>query len=646
MTTNSHTASSSKQQNITQSTEIDPLLPSNNKQDIDHSSDPRIYPPNSPILAKDQAIANLETAANDVYEAIIENDEEYDEDQHNEDVIWLREQRLLNKSIHWLKRPSVLMVSSITFLLAFASSSAESTRQIITLKLACNALGTNKCTKDSAQVLMSDLQLGYTITGAIIMLISSGKVAPLSDLYGRRIFIIATLSCFFLGKCGKFLLMYNFDTLQFYPMIGTEVLTNLCGGLMAIIALSNCYISDCVEPHQRIYSLGISIAAMFVGLSIGPLVGNLVISLTTKYASNIDIPSTEFIPLKIELVIIFVDVLLALFILPESRSEKARKKSRSLSRSSSQINLQIQQQQEEKPSKISTFINQINFLKPVKLLYLPRDLVNEQNRHRINRDRFAIFVLVFIDCTLTTLAMSFGEIYMLYGIYNYNWNQSNIGQLLAIACASKAIVLIILSPMINHKIFQHGFGFKVFKKQIDMVDFSMCLLGLCCEVIGFFGYSIAPTTFIFFVFTIFCGFGTLISPAVNSSIVKFYPESKIGELFGALSLVKNLFALVSPIFYLSIYKYSVSTLHKPGLVFVVAGTVLFICTLMLITVKHVLKLDKNTQAFVPLSRSNSFVGIDQQSMSSPKPDQHRGSFSDLHKKSSFLQKERTGSVSG
>ncbi|KAI5963689.1 uncharacterized protein KGF55_002569 [Candida pseudojiufengensis] len=643
MSSPSRTASSTKETaTLNSASEIDPLLPLNKDQTSQQPSTTQ-YSSIPSNLASEQATTNLETAANDVYEALVENDTEYDEDEHNEDVIWLREQRLLNKTMHWLKRPSVLMISSITFLLAFSVSSAESTRQIITLKLACNSLGTNKCTKDSAQILMSDLQLGYTITGAIIMLISSGKVAPLSDLYGRKIFIVATLTCFFLGKCIKFLLMYNFETLKFYPMIASEALTNLCGGLMAIIALSNCYISDVVEPHQRIYSLGISIAAMFVGLSIGPLFGNLVTSLTTKFAKGIEIPTTEFIPLKIELVFILFDVLIAVFILPESRSKKARKKSRSLSRSSSQVNLQLQQQQKhEQPSFSRRFINQINFLKPIKLLYLPRDLVNEQNRHRINRDRFAIIVLVLIDCSLTTLAISFGEIYLLYGIYNYNWDQSNIGQLLAIGCASKAIVLIILSPMINHKILQHGFGFKVFKKQIDMVDFSMCLLGLCCEVIGFFGYSIAPSTTVFFIFTVFCGFGTLISPAVNSSIVKFYPESKIGELFGAMALVKNLFALVSPIFYLSIYKYSIKTLHKPGLVFVVAGTVLFICTLMLITVKRVLKLDKNTEAFVP-SRSNSFVEFDQtRPPPSPEQLQHRGSFSELHKKNSFVQKERTG----
>ncbi|KAI5968692.1 hypothetical protein CANMA_002128 [Candida margitis] len=597
-------------------TEIDPLLPRENQR-----------PPQIPD--SEQALVDLELAANDVYEAILENDEDYDEDEHNEDVVWLREQRLLNKTIHWFKRPSVLMVATITFLLAFSISSAEATRQVITLKLACNALGTEKCNKDSAQVLMSNLQLGYTITGAIIMLISSGKIAPLSDLYGRRPFFITVILCFLIGKSLKFFFMYNYNTLQFYSMIASEAISNMGGGLMSLIALCNCYISDVAEPHQRIYALGIGFAAMFVGLSIGPLVGNFILALTTKLSPKVDIGKQEFTPLKFEIAILVINLLITIFILPESRSEKARKKSRTLSRSSSEINLQAM----EVSPWHKRLINQLNFLKPLKMLAIPDELVRPSNRHKINRDRFTIIVLAFIECVMSTMAMSFGEIFILYGIYNYEWTQNSIGHLLAIGCSSKAVVLILLSPVINHKILQHGLKLKVFKKQLDMVDFSMCFIGLVCETIGFYGYSISPTTSVFFIFTVFCGFGTLISPAINSSIIKFYPESKIGELFGALALVKNLFALVTPVFYLSVYKYSISTLHRPGLVFVIGGSVLLLCILLLVTVKRISPLDKE----VTMSRSNSTTELSQEVATS---------FSELHRKNSSLHKQRSGSLDG
>ena len=597
--------------------EIDPLLP----RESSHRT-PQI-PDNG------QALADLELAANDVYEAILENDDDYDEDEHNEDVVWLREQRLLNKSIHWLRRPSVLMVSAITFLLAFSISSAEATRQVITLKLACNTLGAEKCNKDSAQVLMSNLQLGYTITAATIMLISSGKIAPLSDLYGRRPFLITVILCILVGKSLKFYFMYSYTDLQFYSMIASEAISNLGGGLMSLIALCNCYISDVAEPHQRIYALGIGFAAMFVGLSVGPLVGNFIIALTSKMSPQADIRKQEFIPLKFEIGILFLNLLMTIFILPESRSEKARKKSRTLSRSLSEINLREMQQSPWH----ERLINQLNFLKPLKMLVIPDELVKQSNKHKVSRDRFTILVLAFIDCIMSTMAMSFGEIFILYGIYNYDWTQNSIGHLLAISCSSKAVVLILLSPIINHKILQHGLKFKVFKTQLDMVDFSMCLIGIVFETIGFYGYSVAPSTSVFFLFTVLCGFGTLIGPSINSSIIKFYPESKIGELFGALALIKNIFALVIPVFYLSVYKWSVGTLHRPGLVFVIAATVLLVCTILLIVVKKINPLDKEPV----LSRANSFSGVLQEVSTS---------FTELHRKNSSLHKQRSGSFEG
>ncbi|RLV94504.1 putative membrane protein [Spathaspora sp. JA1] len=579
----------------------------------------------------------LENSANDAYVALIEEDSLHDHNDDNEDVRWLREQRILNKSLHWLKRPSVIMIATILFLLAFASSSAESTRQIITLKLACNYLGQDKCNKESAQVLMSNLQLGYSISSSIITLIASGKVAPLSDQYGRKVFVVLMLVCFFLGRTCKFMLMYNFTSLKFELMVACEILTNLCGGILALITLANCYISDVVEPHERIYSLGISIASLFLGLSIGPIVGNLLISISSKVSPTdvVNISKSDFLPLKFEVSILFLVLMVALFVLPESRSEKARRKSRTMSSSSSSSAISLEQQPVSWSSKL---IDSINFLKPLKLLSIPIDIVPLQNRHRVKKDRIAVLILVFIDCMLASIATSFAEIYVLYGIYRYNWAQTDIGHLLAIGCSSRAIVLIFLSPIINHKIFQHGFGFKIFKKQFDMIDYSMTLLGLVCEVIGFIGYSLSTTTIRFFAFIVFCGFGSLISPALNSSIVKFYPESKIGELFGAMALLKNLFGLVMPICYLSIYKYSMR-IQTPGLVFMIAATVLGICTVLLLVVKKVLGLDSKVRATV-LKRSDSEVGsisvsFDGLNQASPK-------INELNRKSSFAQMERTG----
>ncbi|KAG2733936.1 hypothetical protein G9P44_003461 [Scheffersomyces stipitis] len=603
-------------------------------------------------------LTNLEEAVNNAYEAIVDDDDDY-ENSTNEDIVWLREQRTHNKTLHWFKRPSVMMISLIPFIFAFGNSSAESTRQVITLKLCCNYLsnGSGSCNPAEAQILMSNLQLGYSISSGIISLIASGKMGPYSDRYGRKLFIVLILFCLVLGRSSRFLIMYNFDSLKFALMILTEITANICGGILTLVTLANCYISDVVEPHQRIYSLGISVASMMVGLSVGPIVGNFILSFTTNVSQNIidintSISREEFNPLKFELVIFISGLLFAVFVLPESRSERARRKSRSMSQSSLVL-LETEQPQ----SKWSSFASGANFMKPLRLFLLPSDVVNRGNPQRQKRDRFAVLVMVIVDCIMSSLAISLGELYILYGIYSFGWNQRDIGHLLAITCSSRAFVLLILSPIINHRILQKFFGFRVLKKQLDMIDYSMASLGLFVDAILLMSLHLMRTTPTFFLIMACNSLGSLISPTLNSAIVKFYPESKIGELFGAIALLKNIFTLLGPVLFISIYKYTLSTWNRPDVVFTLAGAILAVCFISFYIVKRVINLDADSESDF-LSRSNSVVSFSDQlrrsssssklnytttiteESAAPKTTLPPKPYTELHRKSSFVHKER------
>lgn len=586
----------------------------------------------------------LETAVNDVYEAVMEED---DDDNDNEDVVWLREQRSQNKDMHWLKRPSVLMVSMITFSLAFGVFSGESSRQVISYKLACNYLILHNpngvCPPAETQVLMSNLQLVYSMLAAVITLVALGKVGPMSDRYGRKVFIVAILTSLAIGKTFKFIVMYRSDHLRFFLMIFSEILTNVSGGLMTLVTLANCYISDVCEPHQRIYSLGIGMAALFVGLSIGPLVGNLLISISRPYepsdvSNTVAISKSDFLPMKFELAILYLLWCFAVFVLPESRSQKACQKSRSLSISQPpQEVLDIRQQQKRvKLAQIfHSTLDAINFLKPLRLLILPENVATTSNKSKLRRQRTAVLILVGIECFMSSLAASLGEIYILYGIYTFGWNQTDIGHYLAGSCSVKAVMLIILSPIINHKIFQHGLKFRIFKKLFDMVDFSMIALGLGAEVLGFLLFFLAPNSIAFFSVMLVTAFGMLAIPSLGSSIIKFFPESKVGEVFGAMALLKNLFALVGPFTFLSFYKYSLSHWQRPGLTFLVASFFMVVSLISLIYVKIILKLTRDSDPNI-LSRSSSFVSLPgTPPVRNLANFERTTSFSDLNRKSSF-----------
>lgn len=544
--------------------------------------------------------AQLQHAVLDTYSAVVDEAA----DDLDEDAAWLREQRVTHRSLHWLRRPLVIMIGLCLFLFAFATSSAESTRQMVTFKLACNYVlkqnGSGACDPTSTQVLVSGLQQAYAIAGGITTLFALGKIGPLSDQYGRRIFIILIGLLQSLGKLLRYLVMTRWPELQFGWMVVTEIIANMCGGVITLVTLSNCYVSDIAEAHQRTYYLGINIAMLFVGLSTGPLAGNLLLSVALKLgmskssipekiSENISVLSShvapadpvpyssiekhEFVPLKVEIGILLTVLLFVLFVLPELRSENARRKSRSLSRSLLVLSFDAAVEEQSKSSK---FFEIFNFLRPLRLMAYPKDLVLRLRHNSMKPNRLAVVVLIVAECMMTSISMPMGEIYVLYGIFKFGWTAQNLGVLLAVACLSRAFALVVVSPLISKKVFQQKLKLQINTKRFDHVDYAMIAFSFLCEFLGMVCLSFAPTGTIFLSLMVLNSLGALANPALNSAVVKFFPELKIGELFGAIALLKNVLQVIVPVALLAVYKGALTRWQLPQIVFLsVAGFFLF-----------------------------------------------------------------------
>lgn len=576
---------------------------------------------------------NLERAANDAYEALIDDVDDSDLD---EDALWLREQRDLNKTTHWIKRPSLIMIGLTGFLFAFANGSAEASRKIILFKLGCNSIVKDGlhhfCDPAETEILISNLQLATTTISSIFSILLISKIGALSDQFGRKPFLFLIFFTFFVSRILKYYMMSHYDYLRFNWIVFSDVLVSCSGGLMAFLSLLNCYVSDIAEVHQRSYFIGVSMAFFFAGISIGPISGNLVLSFSKRaksskpsdlltnsdsldFAAFTNIEDYEFNPLRFELILFFLLVLVSAFILPESRSQKARRKSRTMSLSE----LPVLETHEGPVSIIQRLENfsksvvkqAIELLKPIKVLYIPLEYKPPHySMERFQRERISLIVMTVIDCLLTGCAMGMGEVMFLYGILRFNWGSTVLAYYIAVSCASRALVLIGLAPVLNNFVYHKVFKFKLMKRQFDMIDFCNCFGGLAVEVVVFLGFAFAPTTLAFFGFIVLGGLSSLISPTLNSAIVKYYPDSKTGELFGSISFVKNLFNLLIPVTLLTIYKYSLR-IHYPQLIFIVLSVVMVIAGLAIIAVKVLLNLSASSLPEV-LTRSSSFTSIPSQ----------------------------------
>ena len=342
---------------------------------------------------------------------------------------------------------------------------------------------------------------------------------------------------------------------------------------------------------------------------------------------------------------VFLVLMFLVFVVPESRSEKARSKSRtvSLSRSSLSTNVVDQDQQQEQLSIWSRVGDVLNFLKPLRLLLLPSEIAPNLDTAKLRRLRIVIIILILVDCLLTGVGISLMEVYVLFGIYKFDWRSIEIGHSLAVACSSRAVMLIVLSPVITHKILQKWLRFRVLKSQFDMVDLGVCVIGLSLEAVGLALLSLAPSTTWFLIGMSIMSFGALASPSLNSAIIKFYPESKIGELFGAMSLLKNMFTLAGPVTFLSIYKVSLSRWNAPGTVFLFSSMLMLFSTVLILVVKKLLNLDKNTASLLT-RRPSSIVSLESHGLitdnNNEDPRSHKPSIPDIHRKKSFVEMQR------
>lgn len=528
--------------------------------------------------------AQLQHAVLDTYDAVFDNRDEVDDDAN-----WLREQRDTHKSLHWLRRPSVVMIGVCLFLYAFGFTCAESTRQMIQLKLACNSvlkgIGGKVCDPTESQVLASSLQQAYAIAGGITTIFASGKIGPLSDQYGRKRFLALIVLFMIIGKTMRYLVMTSFPDLHFGLMVLSEVVANLCGGVVTLVTLGSCYVSDIAEAHQRTYYLGINIASLMVGFSVGPLAGNFLLNWALKrsitalaekgpeyiakafkggdLAPYTSIQPSEFLPLRSEIAIFIAILFFILLVLPESRTEGARRMSRSLSRSL----LLVPSAELVSPDLTSRFFATFNFLRPLRLILYPEDVAHSLKLPQIASYRFAVIVLVVSECLIMTISIPMSEIYILYGTFRFGWSAQDIGHLLAVACSFKAFALIVLSPIISRRVFQGALRLRVDTRRFDHVDCAMVLFAFAVEGCVMIAFSVAPTGGIFLAISAVSSLAIMTSPALNSSIVKFYPELKIGELFGAIALVKNVLQVVVPVLMLGLYKYSLARWGMPQIVF-------------------------------------------------------------------------------
>ncbi|ODQ77535.1 hypothetical protein BABINDRAFT_163533 [Babjeviella inositovora NRRL Y-12698] len=524
-------------------------------------------------------------------EAIVDDDEE-------ENMRWLREARLEHLKLLWHKRPSIGMIVAIMFTLALAVGIGMSAKLVLMLRLACSsidkvrgdsALVAEKCTNADAQEMISTLQLYCLFIGGSASILVSGKIGEYSDKFGRKpalLFFLCLLVM--LTLLTAYLLDPRFQSeLHFKLFVLVDLLGKLGGGAFAFLALACLYVTDVVDTEVRTKLLGIVLAAMFLGISIGPIFGSFILNDVLGREDDIILTCyTECMLLAIVTVVV-------LLVVPESRPLKARQKSRTLSmqaklhrkRSSISVRSGIETCSPVTHKLLSgvnwhEVLYQLNVFLPLKVFWVPANVSGRLSVPWTKRyeARITVCLLLGVELLLLVSAFSIAPVVSMYGIFQFQWTSTELNAFILISSGARTLSLVLVAPLFIN--FLKTRVFDIHPEVLDKVDLTVVGAAILFEIGGGSMMTFAAVTKVFLLSSVFMAIGAMASPALQSSIVKYGPKHKTGEVFGALAVFRNMISLVGPASFLYVYRRTVA--NNPHfvfylmLLFYVASGVLFV----------------------------------------------------------------------
>jgi len=145
--------------------------------------------------------------------------------------------------------------------------------------------------------------------------------------------------------------------------------------------------------------------------------------------------------------------------------------------------------------------------------------------------------------------------FVLYASYRYNWDTKTIGLTLAAVGVLSMIV-------------QGG----LVRPAIKLLGERICLIvGLVAGVIGFAGYGLAPTGFLFWCFMPLASLWGLASPPLQSMMSQQVDGTEQGKLQGANTSVNGIAQLIGPSIFTLAFSGAVSAGTMPGVPFLIAS---------------------------------------------------------------------------
>ncbi|EPS93309.1 hypothetical protein FOMPIDRAFT_1056081 [Fomitopsis schrenkii] len=496
----------------------------------------------------------------------------------------------------WWRTPSAWWILFVTPILTIARASTQAPRVEIYIQLACDAYkpdtsvggaigrflpsvlslagGSDRwkfCSSDpDVQAAVAQLATAMSISTGVLGCLTTAWWGSMSDRRGRTRIIAIAMTGQMIDALG-ILLVCTFSNLipgGYWALLVAPILAGILGGVNTVGSTLNAYIADCTDLTTRSRYFSLTVGLVFVGYSIGPTLGSLIITWTGSTLSVFYFST----------LIHGLYVLAALFIIPESLSVAQRDEFR---RAHHEEGKRLKEERAE-GGLSAWLLSALGFLRPLSLL-LPVTIATPEGNKRRN---WSLFLLAAGYGSMISLKGDITYEYQ-YMSLTFGWTSKQLGYYTSALGTARAIYLMVLLPFLMEFLQRLTSGRQ---QPTAAIDLAVARGSLVIEAIAYVFMALASTGALFTAFAVVSTLGIAFTPAINTVASAVYTQQggkELGKLFGALGVVQTICSLVlGPFIFGMTYMRTVKTAPKSIFVVTVAALVLSFITLAPIRLQH------------------------------------------------------------
>ncbi|EUB98771.1 major facilitator superfamily MFS_1 [Rhizobium sp. CF080] len=307
---------------------------------------------------------------------------------------------------------------------------------------------------------------------AVMQFIFAPVLGALSDNLGRRPVLLVSL-------CGA---VINYIVMAFAPQLWMLLLGRAIAGLTAAnVSVATAYITDISPDDKRARRFGLFNAVFGIGFIIGPILGGLLGDYWLR------------LPFIAAAVLNACNLLLALFILPESRI----------------------------PARQKVDLAAFNPLRPLRWIFSMKGLL-------------PITVVFFV---MSATGEAYGICWALWGFDAFHWNGLWIGLSLGAFGICQTLVQALLPGPATKLLGERG----------------AVLLGIACACAALVAMAFANHGWIVFAIMPVFALGSIGTPALQALATRQVDEARQGQFQGVLASAVSLASIVAPLAFSSFY---------------------------------------------------------------------------------------------